>query len=194
MRGERMQCIREETRITYSHDQQQFNVRELIKHWYIFSNQTDVNGDCFVCLGNGNSGEMELWWPVGNTSLFLSRLKWPKIISYPMFMRGLAYEKKTLEAFMTFLKWDILPPALFLYFSVVLKNRKSEIHFYTVRDIFVVNCLSKMFSWVLSAPSIPCTPLSIWKLNLTRFHFKQPVAKSTSIPNEQMSEVFPSDL
>lgn len=52
MRGEGMQCINE---LNDSHDQQQFNVRELIKHWYIFSNQTDVNGDCFPSLGNENT-------------------------------------------------------------------------------------------------------------------------------------------
>lgn len=56
-----MQGMNEEIHITYSHDQQQFNVRELIKHRYIYSNQTDVNGDCFFSLDNEITGEPALW-------------------------------------------------------------------------------------------------------------------------------------
>lgn len=67
MRGEGIMHKWGDHLITYSHDQQQFNVRELIKHWYIFSNQTDVNRDCFLSPDNGNTGEPVLWRLVINT-------------------------------------------------------------------------------------------------------------------------------
>lgn len=158
-----MQCINEETRITYSHDQQQFNVRELIKHWNIFSNQTDVNGDCFLCLGNENTEEPALRWLVTFRQSFpwigldcypkfkSLQMIWCRWVGVTVFMRGVIHEKLTLVVSMTFLNVAICS---FIVLSMVLKYRKYKImHYFTKREYCCCQLPIKYckFSWVLCA-------------------------------------------